>query len=175
SVAAPMGGHLTAAGGRIIGCTHCLQKHFERGRAQAETQGAVTIVGIEPVVGRFKGERCGYADGLVAGAGDLKEDFLLALEEDLPVVQPPGQVHGPISLDELVARKTFIGLAVVYSRMGAFGLDFCSSHLPLAPSSDATPRFLGHCKTRDWVPNILDFKGPGFLTHRRADDRKSVV
>src|SRR5580693_1168337 len=47
----------------------------------------------------------------MARARDLEEDFLLALEKDLPVVYTPRGVHDPVGLNQPLAGETFVGLA----------------------------------------------------------------
>jgi hypothetical protein len=37
----------------------------------------------------------------VAGAGDLKEDLVLPLELDLLVVDPAGQQHDPVNVEQV--------------------------------------------------------------------------
>ena len=84
--AAPVRGHLAAAAGRV-GCgADGLQQHVFDGDAEGEAEGAVAIVGEEPVVAGLQGQAGGDQQGLMAGAGNLEEDLLLALEHDLAVV-----------------------------------------------------------------------------------------
>jgi len=45
----------------------------------------------------------------VAGAGDLEEDLLLALEDDLAIVGAAGEVHEPVELDKLLAAQSGLG------------------------------------------------------------------
>ena len=49
----PVRGHLTAAGTGIVGRADGSEQHFIRRRAQGETQRAVAVVGIEPVIAGF--------------------------------------------------------------------------------------------------------------------------
>ena len=37
------------------------------------------------------------------GARNLEKDFLLTLEQDLPVVHPPGGIHMAVGFDQLFA------------------------------------------------------------------------
>ena len=64
-------------GGRADG----LEQLLFGGDAEGEAEGAVAIVGEEPVVAGAQSEGGGDQQGLVAGAGDLEEDLLLALEQ----------------------------------------------------------------------------------------------
>jgi hypothetical protein len=98
-----MRGHLAAAGAGIVLGADRLQEHIERRDAEHQAEGAVAIVGIEPIgAGTKKKPHCG-SDRFVASAGDLKENLVLALELDFAVVQPAGKIHGAINADEGVA------------------------------------------------------------------------
>ena len=108
---APVRRHLPPAGLRVSCGTHGHQQHVERRRAQSQAQRAISIVGIKPVVAWLQGKaRCG-ANRFMARARDLEEDFLLALEQDLPVVHTPRRVHDPVGLNQPLAGETFVGLA----------------------------------------------------------------
>ena len=72
---------------------HAFQKHFKRRHAKLQTQRAIAIVGIEPVVTRFQAEARGRQNRFMTGAADLKEDPVLPLHLDLFVVHPPRHVH----------------------------------------------------------------------------------
>ena len=87
--ARPVGRHLAATAGGIVGCAHRLQQLILHGVAQGEADGSVAIVGEEPVVARAQGHSGGDQESFVSGAGDLEEDFLLPLEHDLAVVGAP--------------------------------------------------------------------------------------
>jgi hypothetical protein len=79
---------------------------FERRHAELEAEGAVAVVGVEPVVAGAQGEPGGGEHGLVARARNLEEDFVLPLELNLLVVQAPRQVHRPVDAHHLVASQT---------------------------------------------------------------------
>ena len=108
---APVRRHLPPTRLRVIRRAHCHQQHLVRRRPQSQAQRAIAIVGIKPVVARLQGKARRHANRLMARPGNLEEDFLLALEQDLPVVHPPGGVHDPVGLNQLLAGKTFVGLA----------------------------------------------------------------
>ncbi len=108
--AGPVRGHLASAGAGIVGRAHRLQQHIERLHAQGEGQRAVAIVGEEPVISRLEGQSGRHQQRLMASARDLEEDLLLALEQDLAVVDAPRQEHQPVDLDELLAGEALIGL-----------------------------------------------------------------
>ena len=95
-----------AAAGRRIGTrTDGLEQHFFQCHAQREAQGAIAIVGEEPVVARLeKHAGCGL-NRLMAGPGDLEEDFALPFEQDLPVVDAAGEIHDAESTNEIVAPE----------------------------------------------------------------------
>jgi hypothetical protein len=58
-------------------------------------------------------------DSLVPGAADLEEDFILALELDLAVVQPPRKLHCPVHPDELIAAQSMEAAGIKVRRFGA--------------------------------------------------------
>ena len=101
-----MGRHLTAARRRVGFGSHGLEQHVFGGHPESQAQGAVAIVGKEPIVAGLEHHAGGGLNGLVSGAGDLKIDFALALEKDLPVVDAAGEVHDAESMDEFVAPET---------------------------------------------------------------------
>src|SRR5207237_9057102 len=72
---------------------------------ELETQGAVAIVEIEPIVSGLQREGRGDADGFVSRAGDLEEDAVLPLELDFLVVQSPGQQHGLVGGQQLLLAE----------------------------------------------------------------------
>jgi hypothetical protein len=104
---APVGGHLASAGRGVGGGADGLLQHFVRRDAEGEAEGAIAVVGVKPVVGGAEGHAGGDLDGLVAGAGDLEEDAVLALEDDLAVVEAARGVNEAEGLDELVGREGF--------------------------------------------------------------------
>ena len=64
----PVRGHLTAAGTGIVGCAYGAEQHFVRSCAQGEAQGAVAVVGVEPVVVGLQRKSRRNSQGFVAGA-----------------------------------------------------------------------------------------------------------
>jgi hypothetical protein len=50
------------------------------------------------------------------GAGNLEEDLLLALEQDLAVVDAPRGEHDAIGIDELLTGQALIGLGLISLR-----------------------------------------------------------
>ncbi len=64
----PVGGHLAAAGSRVGGGADGGQQHLLRGDAEREAEGAIAIVGVDPVVTGFQGEAGGNLNGFVARA-----------------------------------------------------------------------------------------------------------
>ena len=91
--------HLPPAGTGIVRRPHTLQQHFIRSDAQRETKRAIAIIGVKPVVSGLHGEGCGHTNRLMARAGDLKVDFLLTLEQDLPVVHTPRGIHQAVGFN----------------------------------------------------------------------------
>ena len=92
---APMRRHLAAAGCDIGARAHGRQQHLCRRDAQRQAQRAVAVIGIEPVLPAPESHARGGRDGFVARAADLEENAVLALQQDLAVVQAAGRVHHP--------------------------------------------------------------------------------
>ncbi len=99
-------------GGIVCGADGLQQLLFD-GVAEGEADGAIAVVGEEPVVARLEGHAGGDEKGFVAGAGDLKEDFLLALEDDLAIVGLAGQVHEAVEVDQLLTGEHVMGASRV--------------------------------------------------------------
>src|SRR6516165_6153854 len=100
-----MGGHLASAAGRIVSRPHRLQKHIRRGNSQCQAQSAIAIVREKPVVARSKGKRGSNLKRFMTCRRYLKEDLLLPLKEYFAVVQPAGQVHQPVNLNQLLRTQ----------------------------------------------------------------------
>ena len=98
---APVRRHLPAAGVGVVGRADGGEELLGRGHAEAETEGPVAVVGVEPVVGRAEDLGGGGQHALVAGAGDLEEDAVLTLELDLLVVDPAGQQHDAVNVEQV--------------------------------------------------------------------------
>src|SRR2546423_10970677 len=98
----PLARHLSSAGGRIDGSTNRLIQHLGWCNAELETQRAIAIVGIEPVVGRFEDHSGSGENCLVPCSGNLEENLVLTLELDFLVVEPPRQEHVPVSGNQLL-------------------------------------------------------------------------
>ena len=112
----PVIGHLAPAAGGIGGGADGLEKHVGGGEAERQAQGAVAIVGEEPVVAGPEGQGRANLEGFVAGAVHLEEDLLLPLEHDLAIVDPAGGIHQPVDLDhglriERPIRSDDLGIA----------------------------------------------------------------
>ena len=98
---APMGWHLAPAGGGIVFRAHCREQHLVRRESERETEGAVPVVRIEPVVPRPQQHSGRGEDRLVTGAADLEEDQALALELDFLVVEPSRQQHRAVCAEQV--------------------------------------------------------------------------
>src|SRR5258706_6067502 len=83
-----------------------LQKHFEWRHSQLQTQCAVAIVRIEPVMAGLQAHASGHQDRLVTGAADLEEDPVLAFHLNFFVIEPTRQVHRAEDLQHLFAAET---------------------------------------------------------------------
>ncbi len=75
--AGPVGGHLAAAAGGVSSGADSLEEMLFDGGAEGQREGAVAVVGKEPVVRGAERKGGGDEEGFVSGAGDLEEDFLL--------------------------------------------------------------------------------------------------
>ena len=106
---APVRWHLPAARVGILGGADRREEHLRRGHAETETERAIAIVGIEPVVGGAEGFARSHQDSFVPGARDLEEDLVLALELDFLVVDASRQEHQPIHLEQIGLREGFGG------------------------------------------------------------------
>src|SRR3989454_10094492 len=73
---APVGRHLAAPRVGILGRTDRREEHLRGGHAEAETERAVAIVGIEPIVCGAEHSPSGHQHALVSRAGDLEEDLV---------------------------------------------------------------------------------------------------
>ncbi len=119
----PVRRHLPSAGVGIVGRAYGFQQLLVRRHAQGKAERAVAIVGIEPVVAGAQHHSGGNQQRFVSRARDLKEDLLLALEQDLAVVDPARHVHQPVDFDQLLGGEPFI------FRIGSgFRLYFCGGH-----------------------------------------------
>jgi len=98
---APVRRHLTAAGVGVVGRAGGGEELLSRGHAEAEAEGPVAVIEVEPVVGRAEDLGGGGQHALVAGAGDLEKDAVLTLELDLLVVDPAGQQHRLVNVEEV--------------------------------------------------------------------------
>ena len=136
---APVRRHLASARTGIVARAHSLQQHVVSGRAQGEAERPVAVIGIKPVVTGLQGKGRSHAHGFMAGAGDLEKDLLLALEQDLFVVHPPGGIHVAVGFDQLFAGETFVALAgfldIAFGYCGRFRVSLCGGHpVPLDAS-----------------------------------------
>ncbi len=83
----PVARHLATARRGVVRAADRLEEDLERRHAESEDEGAVPVVGEEPVVARA--QRPGQAEQqrLVSGARDLEEHLALLAERDLTVVE----------------------------------------------------------------------------------------
>jgi len=103
--AAPVRRHLPAVRRRIVFRADRLQQHVVRGDAQRQAQGAVAIVGAEPVMPRPHHHARSDENRFVAGAADLEKDLALVLELNLLVVESSRQEHQPIGGAQVVGGE----------------------------------------------------------------------
>ena len=107
----PVRGHLAAAGVGIVGRADGLQQLLVGRHAQRQAERAIAIVGIEPVVAGPQHQAGGHQQRLMSGAGNLEEDLLLPLEQDLAIVEPARQIHQAVNLDQLLLAEPFVFVA----------------------------------------------------------------
>jgi hypothetical protein len=102
---APVARHLPPARGRVGGGADPLQEHLARRHPELQAEGAVAVIGVEPVLARPQQQAGGGQHRLVAGAADLEVDPVLPLELDLLVVDPARQVHRPVDADQFLPAE----------------------------------------------------------------------
>ena len=103
---APVRRHLTSVRSRIRFGAHRLQKLFERRHAELQTERAIAIVGIEPIVTRLQAHAGRNQNRLMTGAADLEENPVLALHLNFFVVEPPREIHRAIDFQHFFAAET---------------------------------------------------------------------
>ena len=138
---APVRRHLAAAGCGIGFGADSLQEHVVGRDAEHQHQGAVAIVREKPIVGGLQEQPGGGEHGFMAGAADLKEQAILALQLDFAIVQAPRQEHGAIDanqglrgrgLDTLAGSKfaifALIWVAIGHSRLRGLPRELGTRH-----------------------------------------------
>src|ERR1700674_3351475 len=80
---------------------------LKRCHAELETERAIAIVGVEPIVAGFQHHSGGDEYGLVSRATDLEEYLVLTLKLNLFVVEPARQIHGAKHLEHLFGREAW--------------------------------------------------------------------
>ena len=70
-----------------------------------QAKGSVTVIGEKPVVAGLHMECDRHVDGFVPHPIDLKIGFVLPLQLDFFVVQPPREVHGAVGGHQKVSGK----------------------------------------------------------------------
>src|SRR5260370_1131529 len=126
---APVRGHLAATGGGVVFGADGLQESFQRGDAKHQAESAVAVVRVEPIDAGTKKEAHGGGDGFVAGAGNLEENFILALELNFAVGEWTGEKLRSVGLDEWFAveavKPAGVEFGYFYARL------YCHSGGPL--------------------------------------------
>src|ERR1017187_1343140 len=102
---APVRRHLTSAGTGIVLRANGLEEHFVGRHSQSEAERAVAIISAEPIVRGLQQLPGGNENCFVSRAADLKINFVLTLQLNLAIVQPSGEKHSAIHLDELLFAK----------------------------------------------------------------------
>ena len=109
----PVTRHLATARRRVVRAADRLKQDLERRDAETEDEGAVPVVGEEPVVAGA--QRPGEAEQqrLVAGARDLEEHLALLAERDLAVVDRAGDASEAVVGERFVERHVPVPVAPV--------------------------------------------------------------
>ena len=115
----PVGGHLAATRRGVARSADALQEHLFGRHAEGEAEGAVAVIGVEPIVAGFERHTGGGLSGFMTGGTDLKVDAVLPLHEDFAVVDQAGAQHVPVGLHELLAGE--VARAEVALRRGRVG------------------------------------------------------
>ena len=84
-----MGGHLASAGSGIRGRATACSSMSLSCDTERKAKRAIPIIGIEPIVAGPQAHPGGDLDGFMAGAADLKINFVLPLQQDLAVIDSP--------------------------------------------------------------------------------------
>ena len=100
---APVGGHLPSPRARVVPGPEGAEQHLAGRHPELQEEGAVAVVGVEPVVARPQDEAGRDLHRLVAGSAALEEDPVLALELDLPVVEASRQHHRAVDRQQRLA------------------------------------------------------------------------
>ncbi len=86
-----------------------LEEHGLGRDAEGEAERAIAVVGQEPVVAGTQRKTRADLQGFMACAGDLEEDFLLALEKDFAVIHAAGEEHQPVDFNQFLRGKVALG------------------------------------------------------------------
>ena len=100
-----MGRHLASARSGIVRGAYSLEQHFIRRDAEGQTQGAIAIIRIDPIVARSQAHAGSHFDRFMSGSADLKIDAILPFQGDLAIVEAPGRLHSTEGADELVVLE----------------------------------------------------------------------
>ena len=100
-----MGRHLTTTRCGIFGGPDGLKQHFVGRDTQGKAQGAIAIVGVNPIVAGAQAQAGGHFDGFVPRSADLEKDAILALKGNLPIVQAAGRLHDAEGRNELLGLE----------------------------------------------------------------------
>ena len=110
---APVTWHLATARRGVVRAADRLEQDLERRDAETEDEGAVPVVGEEPVVAGA--QRPGEAEQqrLVAGARDLEEHLALLAERDLAVVEGARDASEAVVGERFVERHVTVPISSV--------------------------------------------------------------
>ena len=122
--------HLASARTGVVSRSNALQEHIVRLDPERQTQCTIPIIGIEPVITGFHRQAGGRTNALMSGSRHLKINLLLALQQNLAVVNPPGGIDDAVGLDQLLMGKSFIRLTLprAIGHEGQLGVGLCRGH-----------------------------------------------
>jgi hypothetical protein len=80
--------NVAAAGAEVILCSNGGKKSLQRSYSKHEAEGTIAVIRIKPVDTRTEEESHNGGDCFMPSAGNLKIDFVLALQLDLAVSEP---------------------------------------------------------------------------------------
>src|SRR5256885_1478628 len=92
--------HLPAARRRIHRCSGSFVEHLSWRHTQLQTQRAITVVGVEPIVRGLQDYPRGRKNSFVARPRYLKEDLVLSLELHFLVINASREEHCAIGGQE---------------------------------------------------------------------------
>ncbi len=107
----PVRRHLTPTRKRVRRRADASHQHGLRRDAESQGQGAIPVVGEEPVLAGLQEQASRRLDTFMAGTGDLEPDPVLALQQHLAVVQATGGLHDAKGTNQGLTVESVIALS----------------------------------------------------------------